>query len=128
MNDIETFGKMMVTCRAWQWMPGMLAVSPASHDGATGYVYRLTEGYSPVNSDRAFPHLNDPATIGCVLSLIQMVYDNKFICLVADETDPDRPWAVRSRSYYNDRGIKIEFCISHGKTKAEALAHALQEG
>lgn len=59
----------LVALPQFRWLPGMLAIVPAAHDGATGYCYRLTEASGPVNSARAFPDLTDAATLGCMLAL-----------------------------------------------------------
>ena len=68
-NNNEDLARRAVECKQWRWLPGMLAIVPAAHNGATGYCYRITEGSGPVNSARAFPDLTDAATLGCMLAL-----------------------------------------------------------
>jgi hypothetical protein len=123
--EIHTLAKKLALSAKWAWMPGMQVYVASETETSYGHKYRITEGTGPINSKRAYPDLEDAATIGCLLSLIQRAYLNDNICLVADETDLERPWAVRVRSFYNEHGQKTELCVSFGRTKAEALAYAL---
>ena len=52
--------------RHWAWMPGMRIAAPAALQGL-----RVVEG-SGVSTD-ALPDFADPATVGCLLSLVQRV-------------------------------------------------------
>ena len=44
---------------------------PASHDGATGYCYRVTEGTGPINNALAYPNFADPVTLGGLVYLVR---------------------------------------------------------
>lgn len=76
-TEVERQGRRAVACKHWRWLPGMLAIVPAAHDGATGYVYRLTEASGPVNSARAYPDVTDAATRGCILELVRQAWTDQ---------------------------------------------------
>jgi hypothetical protein len=72
--DLETLARRAVACSKWHWMPGMLALGHNKErrileitDGepywyGDGYRFRLIDG---------FPDLSDPATVGCLLTLVR---------------------------------------------------------
>jgi len=95
----------------------MLAIVPPANNGATGYFQRIAEGSGPVNSDRAFPDLADPATLGALLGLVREA-----------EGDPSlfaecHPIGARWQIHSIDGGI-----FGEGETEAAALVAALQGG
>lgn len=72
MSDfLENVGRRAVDCAGWKWLAGMQAFIPASHDGATGYLYRVTEGTGPINNKLAYPNLVDPVTVGVLAHLVR---------------------------------------------------------
>lgn len=76
----EQIARRLAASPAFDWLPGMLAVVPAASDGATGYVYRITEGTGPINAAAAFPDLSDGATRGALLDLVRAAYGDPTIC------------------------------------------------
>ena len=78
MTD-ETFdqdlAKKAVSSEAWRWLPGMLARDPIRG----GYARRLDDnpdGFFPWHTNgsivvrEALPDFSDPATLGCLLSIV----------------------------------------------------------
>lgn len=58
---------------AWKWKDGMRVIRPPRHNGATGYTIRLEQdGYRAAAHE--YPDLSDPATLGCILSIIREHY------------------------------------------------------
>lgn len=60
--EMEALGHRAIACRRWFWMPGMLT--------STGI--RLTFHQRPgyVRGEVDIPDLTDPATLGCLLQLV----------------------------------------------------------
>lgn len=68
--ELETLARRAVACRHWRWMPGMLAIHPATHSGASAYAIRLiVAGY--LDRIGEYPDLSDPATLGCLAALVR---------------------------------------------------------
>jgi len=64
-------GRRAVACRAWRWMPGMLA----RYSGDAWYRVREVDTVAlrrilPPNPRSAWPDFRDPATLGCLLALV----------------------------------------------------------
>lgn len=116
-DALTEWGRRAVVCPRFRWAPGMLAIVPPANNGATGYFQRIAEGSGPVNSDRAFPDLADPATLGALLGLVREA-----------EGDPSlfaecHPIGARWQIHSIDGGI-----FGEGETEAAALVAALQGG
>ena len=82
-----------VACKGWRWLPGMLAIIPRRTRGV-----RLSSGDELDEALSPMPDLTDPATLGCLLSLVR------------DAWDEPLAWV-----YYE-----------HGATEAAALVAALE--
>lgn len=109
---LHTLAKKLVLNKYWKWMPGMQVIVVADSNEFKGYTYRITEGTGPVNSVRAYPDLTDPATLGCLLHLVRLAWNDVYI---GTEGGPEG-WAVEIPN------------IDHryeGDTEAEALIEAL---
>ncbi len=98
-NEFETLGRRAVECKHWRWLPGMLAIVPAAHDGATGYCYRLTEASGPVNSARAYPDVTDAATRGCILELVRKAWADSTVSIWFDSYS-DWNFTVKELDFY----------------------------
>ena len=64
---MSNLAKRAIACKGWRWMPGMLQVVAPKQDGGTGCVVR----YEGIAIPGAYPDLSDPATMGCLLSLVR---------------------------------------------------------
>ena len=69
MTDLE---KRAVACRHWRWMPGMLSNwgRVLWVDGTHAFIWEQAVTLGPMPKD-AVPDLADPATIGCLMWLVQ---------------------------------------------------------
>jgi hypothetical protein len=65
MTD-EDLARRAVRCKHWRWLPGMRYTLPT-----TSLHGRWKPGLSP----HIMPDLDDPATVGAVLSLVRGAYD-----------------------------------------------------
>jgi hypothetical protein len=77
MNTEEVeISKRAVSCKKWKWLPGMRAVG---RKGAPEAWFRVEENLPKLHGDwsEALPDLSDPATIGCLLSLVREVCGDK---------------------------------------------------
>ena len=113
--DLEILGRQAVGCPAWRWMPGMVAVVPSAHNGATGHTMRLNESQikGKLRPD-LYPDLTDPATLGCLLALVREAHGEPTAFV---ERHPiGAPWQVHTV----DGGI-----FAQGESEAAALVAAL---
>ena len=90
---MTTLPQRVIKCKHWRWMPGMLV---RYSDGKSWY--RLTEidsygirptNYKPPNPRDAWPDLNDPATIGCLLALVRDSWQGQFTVCGEDQLAPE---------------------------------------
>ena len=66
MSD-EELAKIAIDCKHWRWMPGMLqVVTPYEPSRSARVVSPVLIGISGT-----LPDLTDPATLGCLLSLVR---------------------------------------------------------
>lgn len=118
----EQIARRLASAELFEWLPGMLAIVPPASDGATGYVYRVTESSGPVNPDRAFPDLSDGATRGALLDLVRVAYANPTICpyrageawevycdIPEDSPFPDYGWPVTFD--HSDEGAALALAL-----------------
>lgn len=87
--ELRALARRAVACKGWRWMPGMLAHHPnwragrVSHVGVTAV--RVACRYpSPVGGTKwavpllpitvLLPDLSDPATLGCLMALVNPSY------------------------------------------------------
>ena len=105
MSDL---GRRAVACKAWRWMPGMLAVWP---NGARDRITERTIGIAP----GGVPDLADSATRGCVVELLQGAYGGKIVVTQGNgwwsvETE-ERRWDNDSTSSLDD-GLVLALAAS----------------
>ena len=120
--DVEALGKRAIACAKWRWMGGMFVVHPASHEGGTGYTFRLhLDGY--VSLPNEYPDFTDPATFGCLIAIVRGVW-------------PDAT-TNRANFFDEDGNIVLRWAVHKGlgedaglylySTEAEALVAVLED-
>lgn len=84
MKNLHEYGQRAVATKHWRWMRGMSTLCGAvvlednkNYVFAYGYPSRskIVEG----GTTAFLPDFNDKATLGCLLALVQEVYDGKII-------------------------------------------------
>lgn len=130
-----TLGQRAVACKGWRWLPGMriLHGGVCIAVGVDGSPYRvgITIGTGaqmlPILGNdgdcihEAMPDLSDPATLGCLLSLVRAAWDAPGAYVHHDsgaKLEPGHPWEVWCGDGSNIVGVF--------DTEAEALVAALE--
>ena len=136
MNDLA---KRAVACAGWQWLPGMLSQSGqrvvAEMPDSDGEQHIVARPYHPGGPHKLspqvlqvrvalageLPDLTDPATLGCLLALVQEAWDDyAAACFSIDYGPGGVMW--QSRQTVSGRPL-TERCFA---TEAEALVAALE--
>lgn len=107
--------KRAVACSGWRWLPGMLATLD---DG--GSWMRIMAPQRRMHGDWKFalPDLTDPATLGCLLSLVREAWGEPKVWVEGGPNgDEWRVWR------WLDGGV---VCLACGPTEAAALVAALE--
>ena len=129
--DLQALARRAVACRVWRWLPGMRAISGwrvlfalpgfsgcASDDPQTEY--DLVPTPWPLPHD-AIPDLTDPATLGCMLSLVREAWkDSAVVCLPIDWGPAGTMWQCQRTA----GGARLT--MRHYATEAESLVAALE--
>lgn len=66
---MKELAERVIKCKHWRWMAGMLSLD-------TGL--RFDEFTDMDDWEATIPDLNDPATIGCLLSLVREAWQGQF--------------------------------------------------
>lgn len=105
--------KRAVACKRWRWMAGMLTIN--------GTRIQRTPN---VEITAAWPDLDDPATLGCLLALVREAWNDDKIGLrwVEDDFGNDVCHIVRQR--YGDWEMRTTIAAS--VIEAAALIAALE--
>tara|TARA_R110002126_G_scaffold3221_9_gene18069 strand:+ start:54 stop:413 length:360 start_codon:yes stop_codon:yes gene_type:complete len=109
---MSNLAKRAIACKGWRWMPGMLQVVAPKQDGGTGCVVR----YEGIAIPGAYPDLSDPATMGCLLSLVREAWG----CPTAYLVHSDGLWILMRRD-----PMALALCRPQ-MTETEALVAALE--
>lgn len=123
MERIESLARRALDCAGWQWMAGMLALS-----NERSIWIRVVDPPMEKLHD-CFPDLSDPATLGCLLTLVREAWNDPTLGLFAARGGrsgrPARVWSFggsRPRRRGWDKSIASAFFGS----EMEALVSALE--
>ncbi len=132
--NLEELGRRAVACPRWRWMPGMML--QWKPENGSHYRGRVCDTWSFVNEgalycegheDRftreelkaAWPDLSDPATLGCLVALVEEAWkcpiDMSFAGACRFDVDAEE------RVYPQDHTVSFA-----AKTRVEALVAALE--
>ena len=106
--------KRAVACRGWRWMPGMrtdLGERVSDDDAQTD---------APTNWTDDLPDLTDPATLGCLLTLVREAWGKDDMGAVRIFRHGLRKWCVE---HDEDDALVGAF---YGPTEAHTLVAALE--
>jgi hypothetical protein len=130
-----SLGKRALASPFWKWMPGMLVAGDTERwpcrvveevqefkmcavaMGIAGRGHFDREALE--EDDQEVPDLNDPATFGCLVHLVEKAWNSPFLYL-AVEWNTLRNLPVAYHTMVGDRRV------GSGRTKAEALVIALE--
>jgi hypothetical protein len=145
--SLEDLGRRAVACKHWRWMPGMRIVNP--HRATFGHGRKAAARYCTLGfNDEAFilesknagsmdtpskndadwrPDLEDPATLGCLLALVQEAWNacRISVCFSAYTPDETKRWSVPI-SFFKEQRDLVHVPSFYGSTQAEALVAALE--
>lgn len=102
----KELAKRAVTCKHWRWMPGMLTIN--------GTRIQRTPN---VEITAAWPDLDDPATLGCLLALVREARSEPWYHPAALGDASDLLWVSAQPSHMRQ---------TRYTTEAEALVAALE--
>lgn len=127
-DDLIALGKRAVVCKNWRWMRGMLRQDDYRYIGS-GVWARWSDVHSlttALHSPDQWPDLTDPATRGCLLTLVREAW--RCVVITSPDYDEDelggQRWNVTGwRAVETVRWLPIGV----GSTEAEALVAALEE-
>lgn len=111
MTDTQNvMAKNLVRCKHFRWLPGMAFFD--EH----GAQYRVQSDNHAVqiHADR-IPDFSDPATLGCLASLVREAWGDPYLCCVGDR---ETGWRIDGYAAVED--------IHSYRSEAEALVRALE--
>jgi len=127
LEDIEQLARRVIACKRWGWMPGMLSNKGLRivRRDFDGYVVGYYENMSYIAEcvPGTLPDLTDPATLGCLLSLVREAWG------------PEATVSVNISGFWAVGGARIQKGKSAGHTinlgiwkltEVEALVAALE--
>lgn len=137
----QNLGRRAVSCKAWRWMPGMMAAESADRvliattravtvdciDGNAGYCAGACAAKFeriPLSMFSETPDLRDPATLGCLLALVREAWGNPLMFV----TWTTSGWLVVSRSHKDPAPLRCQMpeMVMRKDTEAAALLDALE--
>ena len=119
-TSLEELGRRAAACKHWRWMPGMLLLPHV--DGCEccedrNFPRRAARLPAVFTTDIDVPDLTDPATLGCLLALVEDAYGT---CDLGGRGHPS-DFGFTHRVFPYDHDACFE-----GRTRAEALVAALE--
>ena len=131
-TSLNEISERLIACKGFRWMPGMRTLGDwriinVDADGVEvvtdlGEVVLFHSGDLP-HIASSLPDLTDPATLGCVLSLVREKWGNHAMTLANGFEEPKEVWSV-----HDGRISEMSYGhqVSYGHTEAEALVAALE--
>lgn len=106
--ELQALARRVTDCKSWRWMPGMRTIGDwrvinIDADGVEvvtdlGEVVLFHSGDLP-HIASSLPDLNDPATLGCLIYLIQESYNKKIVICIGNGW-----WSIQSDCKDWDQG------------------------
>ena len=128
--SLADIGRRAVACKHWRWMPGMYLLPHL--DGCEccedrNFPRRAARLPAVFTTDVDVPDLSDPATLGCLLHLVQEAWNacRISVCFSAYMPDATKRWSVPI-SFFKDQRDLVHVPSFYGETQAEALVAALE--
>lgn len=131
-RDMQEISEKLIKSKHFRWMPGMRTLGDwrvinVDADGVEvvtdlGEVVLFHSGDLPHISS-SLPDLNDPATLGCLLSLVREKWGNHAMTVANGFEEPKEVWSM-----HDGRISEMSYGhqVSYGHTEAEALVAALE--
>ena len=120
--NLQDLGRRAVACKHWRWMPGMLLLPHV--DGCEccedrNFPRRAARLPAVFTTDIDVPDLSDPATLGCLVALVEEAWkcpiDMSFAGACRFDVDAEE------RVYPQDHTVSFA-----AKTRVKALVAALE--
>lgn len=139
MDSKKELALSLVTCSGWSWLPGMLLITPEEKyervlrvRKSDGYLCLADDSENTINwydPKGSYPDLYDPATLGCVMSLLKFRMKEPTLHLTPDKDG----WYVNKLSldgpewYCGNSTWGLEGCYSPMlfSSQQEAVAYTL---
>ena len=132
--SLADLGRRAVACERWEWLPGMVLRSKTkSGMQYYGRVCYLEEDdlycdgrddrFGPEDLKGAYPDLEDPATLGCLLALVRQAWDDEDLSADRVSRRHDKLPDVWQVYVWLPGGVKD---VLSGRSEAEALVAALE--
>lgn len=119
-DELASLDRRAVACKGWRWLRGMLRHDDYRYIGS-GLWARWSDTAAVVTALHMFeqyPDLSDPATLGCLLTLVREAWKSP-VAQVYPSLPDGHIWTC----YINDEADDRLF---RGRTEAEALVAALE--
>lgn len=128
MTDEELLerGRRAVRSKNWRWMLGMRAVPT---NGLVSVPLRLTDDHDwPHDIGLRLPDLTDPATLGCLVTLVRELYHAPWKLWDGHiEVRRDHQTLFFAMQFsHNPEGFLEEVHVASGQTEVEAWVAALE--
>lgn len=106
-----------VACGHWRWVRGARRHDGYRYIGAGVWVRWSTAAVvTALHAPEQYPDLSDPATLGCLLTLVREAYGRPDAYIAYQEAPEQRGWAL----------VRAGRVLAVESTEAEALVAALE--
>jgi len=131
----KDLARRFVACEHWRWMPGMLDAETGLRvvKAGTDKDPRVGLGnldnfilYYPDMLKGHYPDLTDPATIGCILSLVRICWNDEGCASVVASYSHETGYMWRVVGGHHHGSGFMAMSQKHYQSEAEALLSALE--